>query len=72
MDYLALTVVFEVQFVGKTAISSNLYNKISKAIKKKVLDSQALPHLPERLRINPFFCVQKKKKDPHPKKNLFR
>ena len=34
----------------------------SKAIKKKVLDSQAPPRPPKRLRIDPFFCVQKKKK----------
>ena len=33
-----------------------------KAIKKKVLDSQAPPRLPKRLRIDPFFCVEKKKK----------
>ena len=35
---------------------------IHKAIKKKVLDSQAPPRLPKRLRIDPFFCVEKKKK----------
>ena len=34
----------------------------NKAIKKKVLDSQAPSRLPKRLRIDPFFCVEKKKK----------
>ena len=49
-------------------------------MKKKVLDSQALPRLPKRLRIYPFFLFsvlkkkkkKKKKNDPHQKKILFR
>ena len=32
-----------------------------KAIKKKVLDSQAPPRPPKRLRIDPFSCVKKNK-----------
>ena len=44
-----------------------------KAIKKKVLDSQAPPRPPKRLRIDPFSCVKKKKKTIRiQKNNLFR
>ena len=45
---------------------------MNKAIKKKVLDSQAPPRLPKRLRIYSFFCVQKKRKIRIQKKKLFR
>ena len=38
---------------------SNIHvqNLVYKAIKKKVLDSQAPPRPPKWLRIDPFFCV---------------
>ena len=52
-------------------IAQLYHRKLTKAIKKKVLDSQAPPRLPKRLRIYPFFCVQKKRKIRIQKQNCF-